>query len=264
MRKKTKQQHSVSLWQLFITFLKVGAFTFGGGYAMIAILEEELVAKKKWITSQDMLDMLVIAESTPGVIAVNTATSVGYKTRGFFGALLATLGVVLPSFLIIFGLSFAIQAFQDNKWYKAAFTGIQACVAVLIINAFIKMSKQIHKDVFSFVLLFASFGVSTFINFNSIYIILVGGVLGVMYTLIYDAVRKKTQLPLENAEQTDAADQQQADALTEPTDVTQNPQSENGSASTEQIEVGEQNAAQINGVENASTDDVPQSEEGKK
>lgn len=172
---------------------------------MIAILEEELVAKKKWITSQDMLDMLVIAESTPGVIAVNTATSVGYKTRGFFGALLATLGVVLPSFLIIFGLSFAIQAFQDNKWYKAAFTGIQACVAVLIINAFIKMSKQLHKDVFSFALLFAAFGVSTFVEFNSIYIILIGGVLGVMYTLIYDAVRKKTQLPLENDEQAEAS-----------------------------------------------------------
>ncbi|MCM1289327.1 MAG: chromate transporter [Corallococcus sp.] len=205
-KKNAEQPNRVSLWQLFLTFLKVGAFTFGGGYAMIAILEEELVAKKKWITSQDMLDLLVIAESTPGVIAVNTATSVGFKTRGFLGALLATLGVVLPSFLIIFGLSFAIQAFQDNKWYKAAFTGIQACVAVLIINAFIKMSKQIHKDVFSFALLFASFGISTFVNFNSIYIILVGGALGVLYTLIYDAAKPKNKLPLQNVPQAENAE----------------------------------------------------------
>ena len=86
----------VSLWQLFYTFFKTGLFTFGGGYAMIAILEEELVAKRHWLTSQDMLDMLVIAESTPGVIAVNTATSVGYRVRGVLGAIIATLGVVLP------------------------------------------------------------------------------------------------------------------------------------------------------------------------
>ena len=203
MKKHATQQNKVSLWQLFITFLKVGAFTFGGGYAMIAILEEELVAKKHWITSEDMLDMLVIAESTPGVIAVNTATSVGFRTRGFFGALLATLGVVLPSFLIIFGLSFAIQAFQDNRWYQAAFTGIQACVAVLILNAFIKMSKQVHRDVFSIALLIAAFGISTFTRFNSIYLILVGAVLGLLYTLIYQAASRKNQLPLEKVDGTE-------------------------------------------------------------
>ena len=153
---------SVSLWQLFITFFKLGAFTFGGGYAMIAILEEELVSKKKWITSQDMLDMIVIAESTPGVIAVNTATSVGYKMRGVFGAIIATLGVVLPSFCIIFALSFAIEAFQENVWYNAAFAGIQACVTILIVNAFIKMAKQLETDVFSIVLLIVAFGIATF------------------------------------------------------------------------------------------------------
>ena len=198
MKKHATQSNKVSLLELFVTFLKVGAFTFGGGYAMIAILEEELVTKKHWITSQDMLDLLVIAESTPGVIAVNTATSIGFKTRGFFGALLATLGVVLPSFLIIFGLSFAIQAFQDNEWYAYAFTGVQACVAVLIINAFVKMSKQIHRDVFSIALVIASFGIATFTNFNSIYIILTGGVFGMLYTLIYDAASKE-KLPLKRS-----------------------------------------------------------------
>lgn len=201
------KKYEVSLWQLFWTFFKVGAFTFGGGYAMIAILEEELVVKKKWITSQDMLDIIVIAESTPGVIAVNSATSVGYRTRGVWGALIATLGVVLPSFAIIYGLSFALSAFQDNKWYKAAFTGIQACVTILIVNAFTKLSKQLEISVFSIVLLVAAFAVATFTNFNVIFVILIGGALGVVYKLILEKVSGKKaqqqQLPLENVEVTD-------------------------------------------------------------
>ena len=101
---------------------------------MISILEEELVNRKKWITSRDMLEMLVIAESTPGVIAVNTATSVGYRARGVLGAVIATIGVVLPSFLIITALSFFINAFAENTWYKAAFTGVQACVTILVVR----------------------------------------------------------------------------------------------------------------------------------
>lgn len=183
----------VSLWQIFITFFKTGLFTFGGGYAMIAILEEELVAKKNWITSEDMLNMLVIAESTPGVIAVNTATSVGYRLRGFFGAIIATIGVVLPSFIIITGLSFVIELIADNKWYKAAFTGIQACVTILIINAFIKMAGQLKRDWFNVIVVLAAFAVATFTNFNVIFLILIGGVIGLIITLIYEAVRKKKQ-----------------------------------------------------------------------
>ncbi len=200
---KNKTKHQVSLWQLFLTFFKVGAFTFGGGYAMIAILEEELIAKKKWITEQDMLDMLVIAESTPGVIAVNTATSVGYKVRGVVGALVATLGVVLPSFAIIFALSFAINAFKDNVWYKAAFSGIQACVTVLIVNAFTKLAKQLKADVFSITMLIAAFGIVIFTDINVIFVILVGGVIGVVYTLIVDSVQKKS-LPLQDGERLDS------------------------------------------------------------
>lgn len=201
------KKYEVSLWQLFWTFFKVGAFTFGGGYAMIAILEEELVAKKKWITSQDMLDIIVIAESTPGVIAVNSATSVGYRTHGVWGALVATLGVVLPSFAVIFGLSFALSAFQDNRWYKAAFTGIQACVTILIVNAFTKLSKQLEISVFSIVLLVAAFAVATFTNFNVIFVILIGGALGVIYKFVLEKVSvkkaKQQQLPLEKVEVAD-------------------------------------------------------------
>lgn len=195
-----EKSNKVSLWQLFATFFKIGAFTFGGGYAMLAILEEELIAKKKWITSQDMLDIVVIAESTPGVIAVNTATSVGYRTRGILGALLATLGVVLPSFVIIYALSFAMQAFQDNRWYKAAFTGIQACVTILVVNAFTKLAKQLDKDVFSIVVLVAAFVVATLTNFNVIYVILIGGALGLIYNFIVEKVKSKKPTPQTNEE----------------------------------------------------------------
>lgn len=201
----------VSLWNIFITFFKIGAFTFGGGYAMISILEEDLVTNKKWITSADMLDMLVIAESTPGVIAVNTATSVGYRLRGVLGAIVATLGVVLPSFVIICALSFAIEAFSSNKWYQAAFTGIQACVTVLVVNAFIKMSKQLNRDVFSVLLLLAAFAVAVFTNFDVIYLILIGGVLGVLYTVIKDAAVKKKALPLTESERLESEQNAEAD-----------------------------------------------------
>ena len=198
-------QKRVSLWRLFATFFKTGLFTFGGGYAMISILEEELVANKKWITSQDMLDMLVIAESTPGVIAVNTATSVGYRVRGVLGAIVATLGVVLPSFLIITALTFVIKEFSSNRWYQAAFTGIQACVTILIINAFVKLAKQIERTWFSIVLLIASFAVAVFTDFDVIFIILIGGVLGLVYSLIVEQIGKKRNkdLPLADSERID-------------------------------------------------------------
>ena len=213
MKKRNKTQQNidevksdnkrVSLWELFITFFKTGLFTFGGGYAMIAILEEELVAKKGWLTSQDMLDMLVIAESTPGVVAVNTATSVGFRVRGILGALIATLGVVLPSFSIITALTFFIAAFENNRWYKAAFTGIQACVTVLVINAFVKMAKQVQWNWFSWLIMPAAFAVAVFTNFDIIFVILIGGVLGIVYTLIAERVSNKKPLPLEQSERLD-------------------------------------------------------------
>lgn len=189
----------VSLWQLFVAFFKTGLFTFGGGYAMISILEEDLVAKKHWISSQDMLNMLVIAESTPGVIAVNTATSVGYRLRGVWGAIAATVGVVLPSFVIISALTFVINALADNVWYQAAFKGVQACVTVLVINAFVKMFRQLEHGWFSAILLAAAFDVALFTDFNVIFLILIGAVLGIVYVLIADAHNKRqaNKLPLE-------------------------------------------------------------------
>ena len=183
---------------------------------MIAILEEELVASKKWITSQDMLDMLVIAESTPGVIAVNTATSVGFRLRGVLGAIIATIGVVLPSFVIITALFFLIDRFslESNTWYKAAFTGIQACVTILVVNAFIKMAKQVEKTWFSLILALASFAVAVFTDFNVIFVILIGGALGISYSLIVEHVAKKKSRPLPLTE-SERLDEQKDEAVKE-------------------------------------------------
>lgn len=190
----SKKNYKASLWSLFITFFKVGAFTFGGGYAMISVLSEELVVRKKWITDQDMLDMLVIAESTPGVVAVNTATSVGYRMHGVIGAIISTIGVVLPSFIIISVLGYILKQISDNPWYRAAFTGVNACVSVLVINAFLKMGREIKYNWFSILMLVMAFVLTVFTDFNVIFIILIGGVVGILYTTIRRKVRAKKGL----------------------------------------------------------------------
>lgn len=220
MCKKEQTARKVSLWSLFLTFFKIGAFTFGGGYAMVSLMEEELADKKKWITSQDMLDMLVLAESTPGAIAVNTATSVGYKLRGVIGGIVATLGVVLPSFVIISALFFVINIVADNVWYKAAFKGVNACVTVLVINAFVKMGKQLPHDVYNYVTAVVAFFAATFLPewfswFDVIYLIILGGVVGVV---MFAILRKQGKpLPLESFAEDELSDEQKISTL--PADI---------------------------------------------
>lgn len=130
---------------LFLTFAKVGLFTFGGGYAMIALIENTCVERKAWITHDEMMDVTVIAESTPGPIAINCATYVGYKKKGFAGAVVATLGIVLPSFLIIFLISMFLDNFLDIRWVAHAFLGIRIAVGILILDAAVKMMRKMHK-----------------------------------------------------------------------------------------------------------------------
>ena len=120
---------------LFLTFMKIGTFTFGGGYAMIPLIQREAAENKKWIKEEEMLDVVSIAESTPGPIAINAATYVGYRAGGFIGSVAATLGVVIPSLLIIMGVSFILDAFKDSKLVSDAFKGIRAGVLALIIKA---------------------------------------------------------------------------------------------------------------------------------
>ncbi len=133
------------LLDLFITFAKIGLFTFGGGYAMIALIENTCVEKKTWITHDEMMNITVIAESTPGPIAINCATYVGYKQKGFAGALIATVGMILPSFCIIYAISKFLDHFLEIAWIAHAFKGIKIAVGILILDAALKMLKKMQK-----------------------------------------------------------------------------------------------------------------------
>ncbi len=131
------------LLELFLTFMKIGMFTFGGGYAMISVVENACVEEKHWITHDDMMNITVIAESTPGPIAINCATFVGFKKRGLIGAAVATTGMILPSFLIIYLVARFLDSFLEISWIAHAFEGIKLAVGILIIDAGVKMLKQI-------------------------------------------------------------------------------------------------------------------------
>ena len=145
------------LIDLFLTFSKIGLFTFGGGYAMIPLIENACVTKKGWITRDEMTDITVIAESTPGPISINCATYVGLKKKGFWGAVASTLGVVLPSFLIILFISFFIDRFLEIKWIASAVKGIKIAVGILIVDAAAKMFARMEKRVLPLVILSTSF-----------------------------------------------------------------------------------------------------------
>ncbi len=188
---------------LFLTMLKIGLFTFGGGYAMIAIIERELVEKKKWIEHEEYMDVIAIAESSPGPLAINSATYIGYKICGFLGSLFATLGVVLPSLVIIFVISLFFDQFLDLNYVGYAFRGIQACVAFLILSAGIKMLKHLKKTVLNviltlltiiFLVVFSFFTV----NFSSIFYILIGGLVSLIIYLVHYFKQRKTQKNVES------------------------------------------------------------------
>ncbi len=134
------------LWELFLTFAKVGVMTFGGGMAMLPILQREVVENKGWATDEELVDYFAIGQCTPGIIAVNTATFVGQKQRGVLGGIVATLGIVFPSLIIITALAGVINSFSHLDWVQHAFAGIRVCVCVLIFNATLKLLKGSVKD----------------------------------------------------------------------------------------------------------------------
>jgi chromate transporter len=174
---------------LFLTMLKIGLFTFGGGYAMIALLENEFVAKKKWIEKEEFLDIAAIAESTPGPIAINAATYIGYQNAGIVGSMIATLGICIPSFSIIFAISLFFDAFLSLTYIAHAFQGIQICVIYLILSAGLKMLKQMKKTAFNMVVVLSTLAcMITFsvlaVNFSTIFYILISGTAGVVIYLL--------------------------------------------------------------------------------
>ena len=168
---------------LFLTFAKVGLFTFGGGYAMISVIEHNCVERKQWITHDEMMNITVIAESTPGPIAINCATYIGYKVGEGSGAVAATLGMVMPSFGIIYLVSLFFNQFLSITWVSSAFRGIQACVVFLILSAGLKMLKKMKKTAFSITVAALTFlCMVTFwllgVHFSSIFYILISACLG--------------------------------------------------------------------------------------
>lgn len=179
------------LWALFCTFFKIGGFTFGGGYAMIPLIQKETVENKKWITDDDILEIIAIAESTPGPIAINSATFVGYRTCGVLGAACATLGVVLPSFVIILIISFVLEQFQELKAVQYAFNGIRAGVLALLFKALWGMYKKSPKGWAAYVVMAAAFVLTAFVKINVLFVIIFCAVFGlVTATMAERRVRK--------------------------------------------------------------------------
>ena len=179
------------LWRVFSSFFKIGAFTFGGGYAMIPLIQKEAVEKRKWITDDDILEIIAIAESTPGPIAINSATFVGYRAAGILGSVCATLGVVLPSFVIILVLSFVLRQFQELQAVKYAFAGIRAGVLALLIKSLYTMYKKSPKGWAAYVVMGGSFILTAILDINVIFVIIGCAVFGIVTSYAMERRAKK-------------------------------------------------------------------------
>lgn len=171
-----------TLLRVFATFFKIGAFTFGGGYAMIPLIQKETVEKHKWITDDDILEIIAIAESTPGPIAINSATFVGYRTCGVLGAVSATLGVTLPSFGIILALSYVLREFQQIQAVQYAFHGIRAGVLALLFKALWSMYQKSPKGWASYVVMAGAFLLTALCKVNVLLVIVACAVFGLVTT----------------------------------------------------------------------------------
>jgi len=184
------------LWDLFISFLKIGLFTFGGGYAMISLIEDTCVSKKEWITHDEMMNMTVLAESTPGPIAINCATYVGYKKKGLLGAIVATFGMVVPSLVIILIISKLLDNFLEITWIANAFKGIKLAVGLLILDASFKMLKKMKKKPLT--IIFLCFGTLSMLainifslNFSTIGLLLIAGFASLLIFVIRKGAKKE-------------------------------------------------------------------------
>ena len=179
------------LLNLFLTFFRIGLFTFGGGYAMIPLIQREAVEKNKWVSDDDILEVIAIAESTPGPIAINSATFIGYKVAGVWGSFFATLGVVLPSFIIILLISFVLREFADIKAVQYAFNGIRAGVLALVIKAWWTMVKKLPKAGLAYFIVAVAFFATVFFDVNVLIVIISAGILGFVVSTIRERRAKQ-------------------------------------------------------------------------
>ena len=176
----TLKDINTSLIKLFLSSAKMGVMTFGGGYAMLPILQREVVEKNHWATEEELMDYFAIGQCTPGIIAVNTATFIGHKQRGVLGAIVATLGVVFPSLVIISILAGLITSFSHIAWVQNAFSGIQICVCVLIFNAVIKLVKKAVVDIPTAIIFIIVMLLGIITNLSPVYFVLLSGIMGVI------------------------------------------------------------------------------------
>lgn len=184
-----------TLFGLFLSMLKIGLFTFGGGYAMIGLLEDEFVTRRGWIGSDEFVDLVAVAESTPGPIAINCSTYIGFKRAGIWGALVATIGMVLPSLTIIYLISLFFESFLSVSFVASAFRGVQVCVVFLILRAGVNMLRKMKKTPFSIILLSVSalslLVLNLFaVDFSTIIYVVLGAIAGLTLFAIRSVVKR--------------------------------------------------------------------------
>lgn len=172
------------LLDLFIVFSKIGAFTFGGGYAMLPLIQKEVVDVRKWATDEEIVDIFAIAQTLPGIIAINTSIYIGYKVKGLKGAIFAAFGVILPSFVIIFSLVWVLVAIKDSTTVKKAFIGVRAGVTAMIGLSAWKLAKQIVKTPFAFVIFAVSFIAIAVLEISTVYVLLSALLIGIILNCI--------------------------------------------------------------------------------
>lgn len=170
------------LFILFLSFAKVGSMCFGGGLAMLPFLKREFVENKKWVTDDDLADYYAIGQCTPGIIAVNTATFIGYKRKGVIGGIVATLGMVFPSVVIITLIAAFLSNFMELEYVSRAFSGIRVCVCVLVINAIMNLWKSSVKGKTGYIIFFIVLGLALFTPVSSVFLVLGAGLLGFLVT----------------------------------------------------------------------------------
>ena len=167
-------------WELFSVFMRIGAFTFGGGYAMLPLIQKEIVDKKHWATEEEIMDYYAVAQCTPGIIMVNTATFIGFYEKGILGAIIATLGVVTPSIIIILLIASVLTTYSSLAMVQYALAGIRVAVCVLVLNAVVKLWKSGIKDTFGILLFAVVLAAITFTSVSTVLIVIIAALLGVI------------------------------------------------------------------------------------
>lgn len=205
--KMDKKEFFKILINLFMSFFKIGLFTIGGGLAMIPMMEKELINKKRWINDEELLDYYAVSQSTPGIIAVNVATFVGYKQAGIIGGIFATLGIVTPSWIIITILAFFINSISDYPMVQKALKGINVAVASLLTSVIINFSKKTIKNFYNGLFMFLAFVLVFFLKVPSYWIIISAIIMGILIVLVQDKIKAKKTLDLQDDKKSEVSEE---------------------------------------------------------